>query len=192
MRSQKNQKGFTLIELLVVIAIIGLLSSVVFASLQSAREKGKIAQVISNVKSVVLAIELYRDDMGFYPPDVSRGWDPGVTNPMPYNPDTGATEIPVCNHCPDNWTSIVAERWKGPYLPSWPKTPWGGTFDFNYWAIGSTRYGCVLPPGVYIGAQRDVADVNPVSVEAEQMMLDQGFDGDGCLNGEVQIRLFPL
>lgn len=38
-----NQKGFTLIELLVVISIIGLLSSVVLASLRSARDKGQVA-----------------------------------------------------------------------------------------------------------------------------------------------------
>ncbi len=38
-----NRRGFTLIELLVVISIIGLLSSVILASLSVARQKGQIA-----------------------------------------------------------------------------------------------------------------------------------------------------
>ncbi len=63
----RYNKGFTLIELLVVIAIIGILSSVVLASLNSAREKSRDAKRISDVKQLQLALELYFDAEGKYP-----------------------------------------------------------------------------------------------------------------------------
>ena len=64
---KNNKKGFTLIELLVVIAIIGILSSVVLASLNSARTKSRDARRIADVKQVQLALELYFDDNVVYP-----------------------------------------------------------------------------------------------------------------------------
>ncbi len=48
-----RNKGFTLIELLVVIAIIGILSSVVLASLNTARTKAQKAAFKSEVSSLV-------------------------------------------------------------------------------------------------------------------------------------------
>jgi prepilin-type N-terminal cleavage/methylation domain-containing protein len=57
---QKN-KGFTLIELLVVIAIIGILASVVLASLNSARAKGADAAIKSNLANMRAQAELYYD-----------------------------------------------------------------------------------------------------------------------------------
>jgi prepilin-type N-terminal cleavage/methylation domain-containing protein len=53
--------GFTLIELLVVIAIIGILSSVVLASLNTARAKGADAAIKSNIDSARAQAELYYD-----------------------------------------------------------------------------------------------------------------------------------
>ena len=60
------KKGFTLIELLVVIAIIGLLSSVVFASLNSARTKARDAKRLSDLRQVGIALALYQDQYGTF------------------------------------------------------------------------------------------------------------------------------
>ena len=54
-----SQGGFTLIELLVVIAIIGILSSVVLASLSTARNKGADARIQSQLQSMRAQAELY-------------------------------------------------------------------------------------------------------------------------------------
>jgi len=60
----KKQQGFTLIELLVVIAIIGILSSVVLASLNTAREKANKAKIQANMKTIAVQAELYYDSNG--------------------------------------------------------------------------------------------------------------------------------
>lgn len=60
-RTASFTRGFTLIELLVVIAIIGVLASIVLASLNSARRKSRDARRITDVKQIQLALELYYD-----------------------------------------------------------------------------------------------------------------------------------
>ena len=57
-------RGFTLIELLVVIAIIGILSSVVLASLNTARNKGADAAIKSNLSAARAEAEIYYDSNG--------------------------------------------------------------------------------------------------------------------------------
>jgi type II secretion system protein G len=71
-RLGQNGRGFTLIELLVVIAIIGLLSSVVLASLNTARAKARDAKRFSDLAQVQTALEMYYSDYGSYP--VRSGW----------------------------------------------------------------------------------------------------------------------
>lgn len=58
----ESSRGFTLIELLVVIAIIGILSSVVLASLNTARVKGMDASVKANLSTVSTQAALYLSD----------------------------------------------------------------------------------------------------------------------------------
>lgn len=61
---KKFEKGFTLVELLVVIAIIGILASVVLASLNTARSKGSDAAIKSNLNNARAAAELFYDSNG--------------------------------------------------------------------------------------------------------------------------------
>lgn len=62
MIQQIYRRGFTLIELLVVIAIIGILASVVLASLNTARDKGTDAANKSNLNNMRAQAELFYDD----------------------------------------------------------------------------------------------------------------------------------
>lgn len=78
----KSQKGFTLIELLVVVAIIGLLSSVVLASLNTARAKARDAVRMSDMREIQKAVVMYYNDTEHYPTPTTNGaqeadcWNP--------------------------------------------------------------------------------------------------------------------
>ncbi|MBI4087784.1 prepilin-type N-terminal cleavage/methylation domain-containing protein [Candidatus Kaiserbacteria bacterium] len=86
------KRGFTLIELLVVIAIIGILSSIVLASLNSARQKGRDARRLADVKQLQLALELYYDSNSAYPATLSTAAlvTPGYISVIPTDPTNQA------------------------------------------------------------------------------------------------------
>lgn len=98
----QRRRGFTLIELLVVIAIIGLLASVVMASLNGVRAKGRDAKRRADMKEIYKALELYYDTNGSYP-STGNGWwgncasygGYGTSGPSGYIPNLAPTYIPA-------------------------------------------------------------------------------------------------
>jgi prepilin-type N-terminal cleavage/methylation domain-containing protein len=90
MFNRKTKAGFTLIELLVVIAIIGILSSVVLASLNSARRKSRDARRIADLKQIQVALELFYDSRASYPSSTSLLVGAGFIPQVPNDPSTQA------------------------------------------------------------------------------------------------------
>lgn len=122
------KKGFTLIELLVVIAIIGILSSIVLASLNSARDKGANAAVKGDLQAVRNQASIVADDNNQNFDTVCA--DPkiidAITAAITHGGDTGATVAQRCNNATDAWA-----------INALLKAPENGGADV-YWCVDST------------------------------------------------------
>jgi type II secretion system protein G len=97
--------GFTLIELLVVISIIGLLSSVVMASLSSARSKSRDTRRMADLRQIQTALEMYYDANGGYPVNTNGAW--GLSN--------------TASSCGGYWSDLVTAL--SPYMQALPNDP---------------------------------------------------------------------
>lgn len=65
------KRGFTLIETLVVMAIIGLILSIVLASLSASKQKARDDKRVSDIATMRLVLEQYYDLCNQYPPTLS-------------------------------------------------------------------------------------------------------------------------
>ena len=148
-----RSRAFTLIELLVVIAIIGLLSSVILASLNSARQKAQYTAVASDLQEAYTAFYAWSLDLGAWPGD---GGNRSVATLISSYP-TGL----------------------GKYLPSAPQWP----FSSNVWSYdndGDSRSPASCTNGSYSSGGVNLFIYG--ATEDQYEALDKILDGDANPN----------
>ncbi len=98
MNRNRNDNGVTVVELLVVVMIVVILCALLMPVFTKARRKAKDVICISNLKQIHVALNLYENDCGSYPPN-TLAW-PGL---KPYYPQllecpSAATELEPAFH----------------------------------------------------------------------------------------------
>ncbi len=135
-----SKKGFTLIELLVVISIITLLSSIVFASLNSARSKARNANRVAQVRQLVTAFNLGLNTSSL--------------------PSSGGAFVCISSSCYGSWSGYAAnatvDAYLAPYIskpadPSDSTRGYGGYLYVDNQVPGPGPYdGSSFPAGAYL------------------------------------------
>lgn len=148
---QSKKRGFTLIELLVVIAIIGILSAIVLTSLGSAKQKGRDARRVSDIKSIQLALELYYDANSAYPTSLSS-LAPSYISVVPTDPLTNAAYSFSALQGTAPSAGTCASYHLGATLEKTTDTSLTGDFDGT---IGGTFGSGTADGGICTGASAD-------------------------------------
>jgi prepilin-type N-terminal cleavage/methylation domain-containing protein len=116
--------GFTLVEMMVTIGVIGILSTIIYANFGSARAGARDDIRKADLKSLQLAIELYKAQNGFYPLRgcIDSGDSTGLWSNA--NPDSSV----FVEQCPEYIVGLVPD-----YIAKLPTDPSGvGVSDKGY------------------------------------------------------------
>ena len=130
------KRGFTLIELLVVIAIIGILSSVVLASLNTARGKGANAAIQSDLDSMRAQAEL---DYSTNSPNAYNGTVKVCTDPTVVKAMTNAGGNAGATAGGENSAASATVVGCTDAANTWViEAPLKDTTSFAYWCVDNT------------------------------------------------------
>lgn len=134
----KITRGFTLIELLVVIAIIGVLSSVVLASLGTARNRAKDAAIKAAVRQMAAAAQLEYTQTGSYAA-FAYGWDYNATDcNNSFTGNQAASARQICANIVSNNGQSFYSGTNGDNVQR---------FSFMAYLPGKARYFCIGSSG---------------------------------------------
>ncbi|MBI5075982.1 MAG: type II secretion system protein GspG [Nitrospirae bacterium] len=155
----REQKGFTLIEVIVVAGIIAVLAGILVPLIFKEIDESKISRAAADVRSISTALIVLKKDTGNWPvtsvcnnamtlmkgdgslPTFSGGgW---VINSM------GSFDSVLNADDSGCWPNT----WKGPYMATVNKDPWGNSYLMNVDALLSTA--TPLPPVWIISAGPD-------------------------------------
>ena len=177
----KKQK-FTLIELLVVIAIIAILASMLLPALQKARDAGKKALCVSNLKQLGYATTMYTGDYdGMLPPsmtDYTRPWSVII---MSYGLNNKVFKCPM-----DVWkrNSPNARTYACNALP----TGWGTKFvPFGTFSNGKTVASSWKIHSIGRGSIRQNS-VSSICMYGERPGIDSNYTGDFISNANAVVE----
>jgi len=152
-RKTMKRRAFTLIELLVVVAVIAVLMAILMPALQRAREQGKRAVCLSNVKQFGLAWVMYADEN-----------DQKIVNSCTWENTEGHVdaEEPCWLYYHNDWTDVerriqgIKDGAMWPYIGQLKiyKCPTGIRGEVNTYAIVDCMNGAM--GSTAIGAPREV------------------------------------
>lgn len=130
------RRGFTLIELLVVISIIGVFSSIVLFSLNTARGKARDAKRLSDMHQVQTALEFYNLKNGAYPYSNGSG--------------CGGWETTGSDATNNNFVASLVTDGDIPKGVKDPTAAWENTCgNYAYYQYSAGDYGCDAAKGPY-------------------------------------------
>ncbi|HXR07470.1 MAG TPA: prepilin-type N-terminal cleavage/methylation domain-containing protein [Candidatus Acidoferrum sp.] len=180
-----RRRGFTLIELLVVIAIIAILASLLLPALALAKEKGRRAQCLSNLRTVLLGCSMYATD----------------NHEMLFSARDG--EVQICLNPPQGIVSTEAglvvksnapSVWTCPNRPGFPYYDAGNV----QWAIGYQYFGGISQwlnsRGTFLSSspiKQSLAKPYWVLASDTTMKIDGSWGGGGVDADGFDFRFMP-
>lgn len=153
-----------MIELLVVVAIIGMLASIILASLSGARAKARDTWRLASVRSVVTALNAYWLDNGAFPNSSNNGcggWDVGNQT--------------------NQWMTSGGVSTLGSYMPTPPRDPTatGNCNGFRYYRYPAGYASCPANKGAFFVIEIDMETQAPYPGSPGWSCSGRNWTGEG-------------